>query len=128
MRGSSSAMTRRTLTRRTMFDIGRTRRVLAKGIEQAFKDAGIEVRSDPSKLWPAQGRWRSDVRMDVMRWEGHIEEFRFEKWQVVCIHSWDKMTDCVKGCTIWRDGFAYEVGAVEPGQSKSERFFYEGKQ
>lgn len=112
--------------RRTKFDIGRTRRALAHGIEQAFKDAGVQVRSDPSKLWPAQGRWRSDCRLDVFRWEGQIEEFRYGKWQVVGIYSWDKMTDCVKGCTIWRDRGAYEAGAVEPGCSKTERFVYEG--
>ena len=53
--------------------VGRLRQRLAKAIVQAFAHEGVTVCCDPANLWPAQGRWRTDHRMDVMRWEGQLE-------------------------------------------------------
>lgn len=106
--------------------VGKLRQRLAKAIERAFSDQGVTVRCDPARLWPAQGRWRTDVRMDVMRWEGSFEILQNVVWVKASIQSWDKMSDCIKGFTVWRDGFYYEVGAVEPGCSPTERYVYEG--
>lgn len=65
--------------------------------------------------------------MDVMRWEGQIDVFdaRFQKWKTHSIGSWDKMTDCTKGFSIWMDQWAYEVGACEPGCKGPERYTLE---
>ncbi len=62
-----------------------------------------------------------------MRWEGQMEMLMPSgRWMTITVCSWDKMTDCLKGFTMWRDGFAFEVGAVEPGCSPTERYVYEG--
>lgn len=109
----------------TMHDVGVTRSRLGKAITKAFKAAGIEAFVDPGKLRPAQGRWRSDVRMDVVRWEGSIEVFQNDKWNIARISSWDRMANCVKGFTIWRErGWHYEVGARR-APKKTAKFLYE---
>lgn len=41
------------------------------------------------------------------------------------IESWDKMSYCIKGFTIWRDRTGFEVGATESGCSITERYVYE---
>jgi hypothetical protein len=64
--------------------------------------------------------------MDVMRWEGTIEvDLEGGRKTDRTIASWDTMTACIKGFTMWRDGFGFEVGAIEPGCSPSERYMYE---
>ena len=106
--------------------VGRLRQRLAKAIVQAFADQKVEVRCEPDRLWPAQGAWRTDHRLDVMRWEGQIDVLMFGKWQTRSIASWDKMSDCIKGFTVWQDSFSFEVAAIEPGCSVTERYVYEG--
>lgn len=106
--------------------VGKLRQRLAKAIERAFSDAGISARCEPANLWPSQGIWKQP-RMDVFRWEGQIDVIDdFGKAQRRSIASWDKMSDCIKGFTMWQDGFSFEVGATEPGCSVSERYVYEG--
>jgi hypothetical protein len=109
--------------------VGKLRQRLAKAIVQAFADKGVTVRLDPKNLYPAQGRWRSDFRMDVMRWEGFLELVIEETggFLRMSVESWDTMTVCIKGFTLWRGSpGGFEVGAVEPGCSSSERYVYEG--
>jgi hypothetical protein len=62
----------------------------------AFKRIGEQCECDPSNLWPQQGRWRSDFRMDVCRWEGSIRLFRNGHWDHHPIMSWATMTECVR--------------------------------
>ncbi len=63
--------------------------------------------------------------MDVVRWEGQIEVFQNGKWNVAQISSWDKMANCVKGFTIWREsGWCYEVGARK-AKSKEKKYAFE---
>ena len=39
----------------------------------AFKaEHDLTLIVDPGSLMPAQGRWRTDTRMDVYRWEGDL--------------------------------------------------------
>jgi hypothetical protein len=107
--------------------VGRLRQRLAKAIVQAFANEGIEVRCDPSKLMPAQGAWRSDSRLDCYRWEGWMDVLINDRWQQRSISSWDPMSVCIKGFTVWRErGAAYEVAAIELGGSPSERYAFEG--
>lgn len=106
--------------------VGRLRQQLAKAIVQTFANEGVMVRCDPAKLYPAEGRWRSDFRMDVMRWEGSIEvKIDGGGWLRLSIGSWDTMTACVKGFSVWRDGVGFEVAAAEPGCSSAERYVLE---
>lgn len=107
--------------------VGKLRQRLAKAIERAFADQNVTVQVDPAKLWPAQGRWRTDHRMDVRRWEGQLELMLSDgKFSTRTIESWDKMSDCIKGFTIWQDGGGFDVGAIEPGCSPTERYVFEG--
>jgi hypothetical protein len=107
--------------------VGKLRQRLAKAIVQAFADQGVTVRCDPAKLYPALGRWRSDFRMDVYRWEGSIELMvDGGGWLMFGIQSWNSMSKCIKGFTVWRDGPCFDVGAIEPGCSPTERYVYEG--
>lgn len=52
-------------------DVGKVRERLAVKIAAQLTADGWKARVNASDLWPAQGRWRSNHRMDVMRWEGH---------------------------------------------------------
>jgi len=69
-------------------------------------------------LNPAQGAWRTNSALDVMRWEGsakwHAPSFTFPLRVSVC--SWDTMTSCLKfGFVVTRDGpCGYEVHSLEP--------------
>jgi hypothetical protein len=104
--------------KRRAHHIGPLRQRLAKAIVQAFANEGVTVRCDPKNLYPAQGRWRSDFRMDVRRWEGSLELQVAESggFLRMNVESWDTMTACIRGFTLWRDSpGGFEVGAVEPG-------------
>ena len=49
-----------------------------------------------------------------------------DHWHQRSISSWDPMSACIKGFTVWRDhGAAYEAAAIEPGCSPSERYVFE---
>lgn len=105
--------------------VGKVRQRLAKAITQAFADQNITVKCDPARLWPARGIWKQH-HMDVRRWEGQIDVPIGGRMQTRTIESWDKMTDCLKGFTIWEDRFAFEVGAVDEKVSPTERYVFEG--
>ena len=77
-------------------DVGKVRERLAVKIAAQLKADGWKARVDASDLWPAQGRWRSDHRMDVMRWEGQVEIDRGWGWRRIGIGSWQTMTELVR--------------------------------
>lgn len=96
--------------------VGRVRIALAERIERELAERGYEVRVDPSKLYPALGRWRTDTSFDVKRWTGSIER-RYEptgRWLPFHVSSWDTMSDCVREkewhVTVGRTEF--EIGAT----------------
>lgn len=45
-------------------------------------------------LWPSAGSWRTDIRLDVYRWEGSATN---PVGHTVTLCSWFTMTDLVKG-------------------------------
>ena len=55
-----------------------------------------EVKVLPEDLHAAEGKYRSDYRFDVMRWDGYVEVKTELGWARMSIGSWDTMTDCVK--------------------------------
>lgn len=100
--------------RRSAKTVGATRRRLAKLIETTLNSAGMDAAVDPSRLWPAQGVWRIDCRLDVYRWSGQITI----AGQTMLIDSWDPMVQCVKGFKIVRDrGAHFELHAGAEGFS-----------
>lgn len=101
--------------------VGNVRKRLAKALEQAFKAAGIKVACKPGDLQPSLGYWKNH-QQDVMRWQGQISIWRHGKFSTRGIGSWDSMTDCVKGFTVWEDGFHIEVGASDDKVAPSERY------
>lgn len=96
------------------FGPGRVRRRLAELIAARLTADGMIVRTDPEKLWPAQGYWRTDFRADVYRWEGQIEILRHGQWAVTSVASWDPMTDVVRGFDWEWDQFTLEFHAHNP--------------
>lgn len=104
--------------------VGGVRKRLAKALIQAFKHAGITILCEPKDFWPALGYWKHNCQ-DVMRWEGQISIWRHGKFSKRGIGSWDSMTDCLKGFTVWEDGFHIEVGAVDEKVAPSERYVCE---
>ncbi len=47
-------------------------RRLAALLQKSFPDRnGLPVRWNPDEIYPAQGRWRSDPRADVWRWNAY---------------------------------------------------------
>lgn len=99
--------------RRTERWVGRTRRRLGVLMDEAFKAAGLDVEINLTKLWPAQGRWRSDKRMDVCSWEGQVEVMIAGRRQTRSVCCWDTMSECVRhGVDFQVDGFDYEFFAL----------------
>lgn len=47
----------------------------------------------PEDLRPQSGAWRTDVRLDVCRWEATLKEATGRVWLVQCR---DTMSDCVR--------------------------------
>lgn len=55
----------------------------------------------PDDLRAQQGAWRTDVRLDVCRWEATLADATGRTWPVQC---WDTMSACVRyGVTITPD-------------------------
>lgn len=92
---------------------GRTRQRLRALLE----GRGFHV----DRLEPAQGYWRTDVRADVMRWEGSAQVYGWpgiSDGLMVSLGSWNTMTDCVRnGIEIERDGgMFFDVSAKPEAQ------------
>lgn len=96
--------------------VGKVRQRLAAKLVKAFADDyGIALRVDPARLSPAQGVWRTDMRMDVCRWEGWGEIKVGERWMNCSIDSWDTMTACLRGLSVDREApYAFMVSANGP--------------
>lgn len=47
----------------------------------------------PEDLHPQLGAWRTDVRLDVCRWEATVTDAAGVTWMVQC---WDTMSACVR--------------------------------
>lgn len=56
---------------------------------------------------PAQGAYRTDVRMDVQRWEGFgkIQHPTTKNWMNCTLDSWSTMRECLKGFEVVRNSF-----------------------
>lgn len=76
-----------------------------------------------AEIFAAQGAWRSNVKLDVCRWEGYAtragttNRYALYSWD----RMWDRMTDCVRfGITVESDGGAtFDVSAKIPLTSRS---------
>lgn len=64
--------------------------------QEAFEEFGLVLRN--VKLYPAKGAWRTNVMLDVMRFEGFAEWHGdgFSQPLTVSVDSWDTMTDLLK--------------------------------
>lgn len=100
--------------RRSQWHVGRVRMKLAEMIQETLRADGLNVRVDPSKLWPNQGFWRVDHRADCMPWEGQLEREFQGRWQGWTIGSWDTMTSLLRGFTYDIDGWSVELYADHP--------------
>lgn len=100
--------------------VGGIRQKLAKMIVTALAKDGIEARCEAKNLWPALGYWRQ-VEQDVYSWEGSCEVRINENWLRKSLGSWDRMSSCVKGLTIYPNGFGFEVAATNE-MKPSDRF------
>lgn len=79
--------------------IGATRIKLAEIVSKCL---GVEC--TPNDLYPARGAWRTDVRLDVYRWEVVATKGNIP----FVAGCWDTMTDCVKaGAVHCVDGVIY---------------------
>lgn len=95
--------------------LGRVRLKLADALIDQFAADGIEIRVDPSKLWPAEGFWRTSM-IDCYVWEGQIEikSKHSERFQVISIDSYERMTDCAKGLSWQEEGHRIQIFADNP--------------
>ena len=67
----------------------------------------------PDDIVPATGRWRSDIRFDVFRWE--LRTRRKDGRAIQNWGCWDTLTRFVKeaskvGCSLCKDGFQIYIG------------------
>lgn len=71
------------------------------------------LRCQAENLWPAQGSWRTDRRLDTYPWEGQATN---AAGMLVNLSSWDTMSDCVRyGITLAPDPPSYvDVHANSP--------------
>lgn len=101
--------------KRSKHHVGRLRIKAADILNRQFPNWDVR----PEDISPATGRWRTDWRLDVYRWE--LTTFdRAAKMPVVC-GCWDTLTRFVKlaskyGCSINKDNeiFANESDLQPP--------------
>ena len=95
--------------------VGRVREQLAAVLQREISDSlpeGWKVEVTAENLLPQTGAWRTNHRLDVMRWEGRVKLDRGFGWRSAAIGSWDTMTACAKGgCTVTFDESFFDVGA-----------------
>lgn len=90
--------------------------MLAQQIQnRALSDFGVVLKN--IRLYPAQGAWRTNYRLDVMRWEGFADwnGDGFSNPLTVSLGSWDTMTKLLtNGFVITRNRPTnFELGAHE---------------
>jgi hypothetical protein len=83
-----------------MRQVSRLRTKLAALIQAAFKaQFNMTVNVDGADLHPATGAWRTNVMLDVYRWEGSgywTDHDHKGRGLMVSIDSWEPMTALVK--------------------------------
>lgn len=89
---------------------GRIRRKLAVMLARELHSDDFRVRTDPDRLRPTTGYWRTNYQADCMPWDGHIDVQigKSTEWVSFAIGSWATMTDCLKGFT-----FSIHHGQIE---------------
>ena len=53
--------------------VGKPRIKLAEQLDQKLAAMGYQCEIEVEKIRPAQGAWRTDIRQDVLRVEGHLK-------------------------------------------------------
>lgn len=82
--------------------VGQTRERLAELLE-----VEMDYPVDPNDLRPVTGSWRTDVRLDVQRWDASLPGGYMGK--SMCAGSWHTMTELVKmGVSV-----QYDTGSLE---------------
>ncbi|WP_162949981.1 hypothetical protein [Pseudomonas aeruginosa] len=74
-------------------------RRLAALLEESFPQRnGLKITWRPEQIYPAQGRWRSDVRMDVWRWEAFGVHIRSDGTEttMMSVGSYATITELIK--------------------------------
>lgn len=92
--------------------VGRTRERLAK----LLQDAGYEVA--PEQLKAVQGRYRSDPKADIFRWEAFFDHDGIPANMV----SWETMTDIVRsgGVVVKNDDGTLYASSSEVSTCESD--------
>lgn len=78
---------------------GKTRQRLAKMMQAAWPEHnGFALTWLPENLLPAEGRYRSDIRIDCCRWEAFAYHFRADgtSFPMVTVISYYTMTELLK--------------------------------
>jgi len=87
--------------------VGRTRERLSR----MLKAEGYDI--EPYELSATQGRYRSDTRCDIVRWEAFFTHDNIQR--SMC--SWFTMTEIVRsgGVSVWFDTGTFEAGPKKDG-------------
>jgi hypothetical protein len=100
--------------RRTAHWVGRPRIRLAERLDQKLAAMGYECEIDCSKIYPQQGAWRTDRRLDVMRLEGSIRVKIDGHWFDHSLESWSTITDMLRSdFDVELDGFIVSLSALD---------------
>ncbi len=94
------------MARRRAHHVGRLRIAAAKILSQGF---GFQV--EPSEIHPATGAWRTDVRLDVYRWELFTKN---ERGLPVVAGCYDTLTEFVR--VARQTGFHIHKDEIYAGQ------------
>jgi hypothetical protein len=96
-----------------MREPGRIRRRLAAVLNKSIPNInGVCVVWKPEQLFPATGRYRTDVRMDCCRWEGFCHLAGRPEQVFTDVHSWHTMRECVAAGAVH---FTGTQNCVAPG-------------
>lgn len=85
---------------RPVRQVGRVRKKLAALLQKSFPVSvgGLKLTWEPTNLFPATGRCRTDWRMDCARWEGSARHYRDDGtfWTVTTVYSYYPMRDLIR--------------------------------
>lgn len=89
---------------RPVRQVGRVRIKLAALLQKSFpvSSGGLTLTWEPTNLFPATGRYRTDWRMDCARWEGAARHYREDGtfWTVTTVHSYYPMRDLIRATEL----------------------------
>src|SRR6266403_5893198 len=98
--------------RRTAAWVGKPRILLAERLHEKLAAMGYESEIECAKIYPQQGAWRTDHRLDVMRLEGSLRIKRDGHWHDVQLESWSTITDMLRhGFDVEVKGFTVSIEA-----------------